>query len=43
MEGHVAWEEYRDAAWIFRNAIRKAKAQMELSFARDAQNKKKEF
>lgn len=33
---HVAWEEYRDTIWIFRDGIRKAKAQVELSLARDA-------
>ena len=42
-QGHVAWEEYRDADWMCRDGIRKAKTQMELNLARDAKNNKKEF
>ena len=40
-QGHVAWVEYRDAIWMCRDRIRKAKAQVELSLARDAKNNKK--
>jgi len=39
-QGHVAWEEYRDAVWMCRDGIRKAKAQMDLNLARDVKNKK---
>ncbi|KAK4806794.1 hypothetical protein QYF61_005590 [Mycteria americana] len=42
-QGHVSWEEYRDAAWMCRNGARKAKAQLELNLARDAKNNKKGF
>jgi len=39
----VSWEEYRDAAQLCRDGDRKAKAQLELSLARDARNNKKGF
>ncbi|KAK4828079.1 hypothetical protein QYF61_023139 [Mycteria americana] len=42
-QGHVSWGEYRDPAWLCRDAIRKAKAQLELNLARDAKNNKKGF
>ena len=42
-QGHVAWEEYRDAVQMCRDGIRKAKAQMEMNSARDAKNNKKGF
>ncbi|KFZ60398.1 hypothetical protein N338_05724, partial [Podiceps cristatus] len=42
-QGSVAWKEYRDAVWNCRDGIRKAKAQMELSLARDVKNNKKGF
>lgn len=38
---HVAWKEHRDAAQMYRDGIRKAKAQVELSLARDAKSNKK--
>jgi len=38
-QGQVSWEEYRDAAQLCRDGIRKAKAQLELNVARDAKNK----
>ncbi|KAK4815668.1 hypothetical protein QYF61_005414 [Mycteria americana] len=38
---HVSWEEYMDPAWICRDGIRKAKAQLELNLARDAKKKKR--
>jgi len=40
---HVAWEKHRDAVWMCRDGIRKAKARMELSLARDAKNNRKGF
>jgi len=43
MQGQVSWEEYRDAAWLCRGGIRKAKARMQLNLARDAKNNKKGF
>ncbi|KFQ65375.1 hypothetical protein N334_04245, partial [Pelecanus crispus] len=42
-QGQVSWEEYRDAAWLCRDGVRKAKAQLELNLARDAKNNKKGF
>ena len=42
-QGHMAWEEYRDAIWMCRNEIRKVKAQMGLSLARNAKNNRKGF
>jgi len=36
----VSWEEYRDAAWLCRSDIRKAKVWLELNLARDAKNSK---
>ena len=39
----MPWEKYRDTFWTCRNGIRKTKAQMELSLAKDAKNKKKGF
>ncbi|GAB0209193.1 hypothetical protein GRJ2_003385000 [Grus japonensis] len=41
--GQVSWEEYRDAARLCRDGVRKAKAQLELNLARDAKNNKKGF
>ena len=37
------WEEYRGAAWLCRDVVRKAKAQLQLNLARDAKNNKKDF
>ncbi|KAK4823022.1 LOW QUALITY PROTEIN: hypothetical protein QYF61_024824 [Mycteria americana] len=42
-KGQVSWEEYRDAARLCRNGVRKAKAQLELNLARDTKNNKKGF
>ncbi|KAK4810519.1 LOW QUALITY PROTEIN: hypothetical protein QYF61_004482, partial [Mycteria americana] len=42
-QGCVSWEEYRDTAWMCRDGIRKAKAQLELNMARDEKNYKKGF
>jgi len=42
-QGQVTWEEYRDAARLCRDGVRKTKAQMELNLARDAVNNKKGF
>jgi len=39
----VAWEEYRDAVRMCRDGIRKIKAQMELSLARNLKNNEKGF
>jgi len=39
----VSWEEYRDAAWLCREGVRRAKAQLELNLARDARNNTKGF
>ncbi|PKU45115.1 rna-directed dna polymerase from mobile element jockey- hypothetical protein [Limosa lapponica baueri] len=36
----VSCEEYRNGAWLCRDAVRKAKAQMELNLAKDAKNNK---
>jgi len=37
------WEEYRDAAGLGRDGVRKAKAQLELDLARGLNNSKKGF
>ncbi|PKU34574.1 rna-directed dna polymerase from mobile element jockey-like [Limosa lapponica baueri] len=37
----VSWEEYRYTAWLCRNWVRNAKAQLELNLARDSKSKKK--
>jgi len=42
-QGLVTWEEYRDAAWLCRYGVRKAKEWMELKLAMDANNNKKGF
>jgi len=42
-QGQVSWEEYRDSAWLYGDGIRRAKAQLELSLASNAKNKKKGF
>jgi len=34
-QGQVSWEEYTEAAGLCRNAVRKAKAQLELNLARN--------
>ena len=42
-KGQVLWEEYKEAARLCRVGIRKAKAQLELSLAKDAKKNKKGF
>ncbi|KFO80809.1 hypothetical protein N303_13751, partial [Cuculus canorus] len=42
-QGQGNWEEYRDAAQLCRDGIRKAKAQLELNLARDVKTKMKGF
>ncbi|KAK4829023.1 hypothetical protein QYF61_001798 [Mycteria americana] len=42
-QGQVTWEEYRDAARLCRDGVRKPKVQLELDVARDAKNNKKGF
>ncbi|KFQ99157.1 hypothetical protein Y956_03676, partial [Nipponia nippon] len=42
-KGLVSWEEYRDAAWLCKDGIRKAKALLEQNLVRDAKNNKKGF
>jgi len=42
-QGQVSWEEYRDAAQLCRDEVRKAKAQLELNLARNTKNNKKGF
>ncbi|KAK4816396.1 hypothetical protein QYF61_016713 [Mycteria americana] len=39
-QGQVSWEQYRDAAWLCRDGVRKAKVQREPNFARDTKNNK---
>ena len=42
-QGQVTREEYRGAAWLCRDGVRKVKAWLELNLARDAKNTKKSF
>ena len=42
-QGHVTWEEYRDAVRTCRRRIRKAQAQAELNLVRVVKNNKKTF
>ncbi|PKU47375.1 hypothetical protein llap_2342 [Limosa lapponica baueri] len=42
-QDEVSWEEYRDAAQLCRDKVRKAKAWLELNLARNAKNNKKGF
>ena len=37
-QGHISCEEYRDAAQMSRGGIRKARAQLELNWARNVKN-----
>ena len=39
-QGQVTWEEYKDAARLCRDRVRKAKIQLELDLAGDTKNKK---
>ena len=46
MQGQLSWvscEEYRDAARLCKDEVRRAKALLELSLARNAKNNKKSF
>jgi len=42
-QGQVSSEEFRDAARMCRDEVRRAKAQLELNLARNAKNNKKGF
>jgi len=42
-QGQVYWEEYRDAVWLCRDEVRRAKARLELNLTRNAKNSKKGF
>ncbi|GAB0176277.1 hypothetical protein GRJ2_000092900 [Grus japonensis] len=42
-QGQVAWEEYRETVRAARNQVRKAKALIEISLARDVKDNKKSF
>ena len=42
-QGQVLWEEYKEAARLCRDGVRKAKAQLELNLARDVKKNKKGF
>jgi len=42
-EGQVTWEEYRNVVRACRDAMRKAKAHLELQLARDVKKNKKDF
>lgn len=39
----VSWEEHRDTAWLCRNGVRKAKAQLDLNLARNTKTNKTGF
>jgi len=39
----VSWAEYRDAAQLCRDGVRRTKVWLELNLARDAKNNKKGF
>ncbi|KFP65777.1 hypothetical protein N322_00654, partial [Cariama cristata] len=42
-QGQVSWEEYREAARLCRDGVRKAKARLEMNLAREVENNKKGF
>ncbi|KFR07593.1 hypothetical protein N306_10821, partial [Opisthocomus hoazin] len=42
-QGQISWEEYREAARLCRDEVKRAKAWLELNLARDAKNNKKGF
>jgi len=42
-QGQVSWEEYREAAQLCRDGVRKARVWLELNLARDAKNNKQGF
>jgi len=39
-QGLASWKESRDAAQLYRDEVRRAKAQLELNLTRDEKNKK---
>jgi len=41
-QGEAASEEYKDAAWLCRDGVRRAKGRLELNLASDAKNNKKD-
>jgi len=42
-QGQVSWEEHRDAVWLCRDGVRRAKAWLKLNLERDAKNNSKGF
>jgi len=42
-QGQILWEEYKKAAGLCRDRVKKAKAQLELNLARNAKKNKKGF
>ena len=42
-QGQGTWKEYRDAAMLCRDGVRKVKAQLELDLGRGAKKNKKDF
>jgi len=42
-QGQVSWEEYRDAARLCSDEVKRAKAQLKLNLARNAKNNKTGF
>lgn len=42
-QGQIAWEKYWDTVWPQRDGLRKAKAHLELSIARDLNSNKEDF
>lgn len=42
-QGQILWEEYKEAAGLCRDRVKKAKAQLELNLARNAKKNKKGF
>lgn len=42
-QGEVTWEEYRNAVWLSRDGVRKAKVQLEMNLMRGAKSNKKGF
>jgi len=42
-QGQITWKDYRDAAWLRREEVRRAKARLELNLARNVKNNKKGF
>ena len=40
-QGQVCWEECRDAGWLCRDVVKRAKVRLELNLARDTKDNKK--